>query len=451
MRKIVPVIVVLALVLAGLAPPAGAQQPRRLSFIRDAEIEHTIRTYAEPIFQVAGLSPQAITVYLVDDPAINAFVSGGQNLFINTGLLVQTRNVQQVVGVIAHETGHIAGGHLARGQDAMEMARRSALIGTLLGIAAGVAGGQPGAGIAVLGGGLTLAERSFLSFSRSMESSADQAGLSFMDRAGYSSEGLLTFLESLADQELVPESRQVEYVRTHPLTRDRIEVVRAHVARSRLTGRKPSAEQEEMFRRMQAKLIGFMTPQTALQRYPATDTSVAGRYARAIALYRRGDLATALALMDELIRQEPDNPYFQELKGQALLENGRLAEARPYYERAVRLAPGNPLLLEPLAQTKLESGSPADLRSAIDNLNAAVRADPAGGSPFAWRLLATAYGRSGDLGMAAVALAEEALAQGDPATARQQAQRAEQTLARGTPGWLRAQDIKRAAEDQQKR
>ncbi|NBC31394.1 MAG: M48 family metalloprotease [Alphaproteobacteria bacterium] len=442
MRKLIAVFLIIALFVA---MPAAAQ--RQLSLIRDAEIESTIRAYAEPLFQVAGVSPRAVSIYLVNDPSVNAFVAGGQNLFIHTGLLLDARNAGEVIGVIAHETGHIAGGHIARGQDAIESAQRTALLTTLLGIAAAVASGDGRAGAAVVSGGLMAAERTFLSYTRSMENAADQAAATYLDRVGMSAGGLLSFFQRLEDQELLPASRQVEYVRTHPLTRDRIDFLRAHVARSRYTDAPVPDGLQEQFERMQAKLVGFLHPRIALRRYAADDPDTAVQYGRAIALYRQGEVEPALATMQQLLDREPDNPYFNEVVGQILLDNGRLAEARSYYQRATRLLPNEPLLLVALAQTKLAGDNPGDLESAIDDLTRAT-AQPGGGSPLAWRLLATAYGRAGELGMSAVALAEEALAQGDYEIAEQQAGRALQTVARGSSGWLRAQDIRRVAREE---
>ncbi len=431
------------MILVSAAPPATAQG-RRLSFIRDAEIEHIIAGFAEPIFHAAGIDPRAVGIYLVSDPGANAFVTGGQNMFVTTGLLTQTTGPEQLIGVIAHETGHMAGGHLARGQDQMESARRTALVSALLGLAAAVAAGDAGAGAAVIGGGSTVAQRSFLSYSRTMEGSADQAGVTYLDQVGITSEGLLSFFEQLEDQELLPQSRQAEYVRTHPLTRDRIEFIREHVRTAETTGRPMPPATIEAYRRVQAKLIGFMQPQAALRRY-ATDQSVSGRYARSIAQFRLGNMQAAMPLIDDLIAEEPTNPFFHELRGQMLLENGQPAAARASYERANELFPGESTMMVPLAQIMLATEPDGQLEATIDLLKRSV-ATRRGSTPMAWRLLATAYGRSGDLGMAAVALAEEALARGDRATARAQADRAIQTLPEGSAGWLRAQDVRNAAD-----
>ncbi len=430
--------------ISALAAPLAAAQGRRLSFIRDAEIEHIIGRFAEPIFRVAGIDPRAVGIYLVSDPRPNAFVTGGLNMFFTTGLLTQTSGPDQLIGVIAHETGHLAGGHLARGQEQLESARRTAIVSALLGVAAALAAGDAGAGAAVISGGQQVAERTFLTYSRAMEGAADQAGVTYLDRAGFSAEGMLTFFEKLEDQELLPQNRQAEYVRTHPLTRDRIDFVRQHVRSAVTTGRALPDEYIESYRRIQAKLIGFLQPQVGVSRYRDDDT-VSGRYGRAIAQFRIGNLGAALDLMDGLIGDEPDNPFFHELKGQMLLENGQPAAARAYYERANALFPGEPTLMVPLAQTMLATQPDGQLQGAIELLNQSVAARY-GGTPLAWRLLATAYGRSGNIGMAAVALAEEGMARGDSATARQQAQRALQTLPEGSSGWLRAQDVLRAAE-----
>ncbi len=443
MRKWLVGFVIVAFVLV---QPVAANAQRRLSFIRDAETEHILRAFATPIFQAAGLVPQSVNIFIVQDQSLNAFVAGGQNMFFNTGLLTTAENPLELIGVMAHEAGHIAGGHLARGQDALERAQRTALISTLLGIAAAIATGEGGlVGAGAISGG-QVATRGFLSFSRTMESSADQAALTYLDRAGLSSEGLMSFLEALADQELLPIDRQSEYVRTHPLTFDRIQLIRDHVAQSPVTGQGVSPEAEMMFARMQAKLIGYLNPRRALQVFPEEDKSIPATYGRAIAHYRRGQMDLALAEMNELLAMAPNDPFFNEAAGMILLESGRAAEARQYYERALSVLPGEPLFLIPLAQIKLDGGTDADLAGAVDDLNLAIREDRVVPS-MAWRLLATAYGRQGDLGMAALSLAEEALVLRDGEAAVEQAQRAEALLAHGSSGWLRLQDVRRVAEE----
>ncbi|QQP88194.1 M48 family metallopeptidase [Skermanella sp. TT6] len=448
-RKLVVKIRILAAAFSALAlvvvsaAPAEAQQ-RRLQFIRDAEIEHIIRTYAGPIFEASGINGDSVEIALVKDSSLNAFVAGGMNLFIHTGLLQESENPDELIGVIAHEIGHIAGGHLIRTQEAMEGASAQAILSALLGIGAALATGEAGAGAAILGGGQEMARRSYLAYSRAQESTADQAALGYMDQAGVSARGLLNFLEKLAGQDLRPTDRQDAFVRTHPLTQDRIESVRYHVEHSRVSDRKAPAEFVEMHARMKAKLMGFIQPQIALHRYRDSDTEVAPRYGRAIALYQRGDIRQALPLIDQLIKEEPDNPFFHELKGQVLLENSRVAESIAPYRKAVELLPDSALLRSSLAHALVETNDDSLLDEALKHLKAAAAKEPR--TPFTWRLIATVYGRENQQGMLSYALAEEAMARGDRAVARFHAEKAENQLPAGSPGWIRAQDIRTATE-----
>jgi predicted Zn-dependent protease len=431
-----------AVLICGIATPRPAAAQDDISFIRDDEIETSIRQFVSPVFSVAGLDPSVIRIYLVNDQRLNAFVAGGQNLFLNTGLLMRSQNPNQVIGVAAHETGHIAGGHLARAQEAMRNATIEGIIAMVLGAGASALAKGQGAG-GVLGGAGGVAQRSFLQYSVEQEAKADQAGLSFLDATGQSSKGLLDFFRILEGEELLSAVRQDPYLRTHPLTQQRVNYVAEHVANSRFSDAADKPDFVELHKRMIAKLTGFLNPVQALAKYKESDGSVAARYARAVAYYRAPNLAKAVPLIDQLIREEPGNPYFAELKGQMLFEGGKVAEALPPYEDAVRLKPVSALLRTELGQVQIESGDPALIKPALANLNEAVRKEP--DNTTAWHFLAVAHGRDDDIGMAALALAEEAMTIGDRKTAEQQAIRATQILKPGTPGRLRAEDLKQLA------
>jgi predicted Zn-dependent protease len=439
------IILLLAGALAAIGPwavaPAHAQQ--RISFIRDAEVEATIRAYATPLFATAGLDPASIRVHLVNDPSLNAFVANGLNMFINTGLLIRSEHAGQVIGVMAHETGHITGGHLARLRDGLAGATTEAILAMVLGAAAAVATGRPDAGAAIIMGGTQMAERGLLRYSREMERSADQAGVNLLERSQQSARGLMEFLDILADQELMSVGRQDPYVRTHPISRERVEFVRHFLTTSRYSDTPIKPEFAERHRLMRAKLQGFIDPGRALQTYKEDDKSFEARYARAIAYSRRPDYARALPLMDELIAERPDDGYLYELKGQMVFESGKAKEALPLYERAVALLPDEPLIRIDLARVQLESESPESMRAAIANLEAARRIER--DNTELWRLMAVAYGRDGQIGMAALAQAERAMLQSRLPEARAFSERAERSLPSGSPGWLRAQDIRRAA------
>ena len=430
-----------------LALPASASfaddQP---SFIRDAEIENTIRAYSTPLFQAAGLDPNAVSIHILVDPTLNAFVTGGQNLFLHTGLLLRAENASQVIGVIAHETGHMAGGHVVRMQGELGTASTEAIVAMLLGAAVGAASGRGDVGSALAMGGQSMVERDILAYSRENEAAADQAGLKFLDATHQSARGMLEFMEILGDQELLVTTEQDPYVRTHPLTRDRVVFIQDWVEHSKWSDQPIRPEYAEMFQRMQAKLYAFLEPpMRTLRRYRANDTSIAARYARAIAYYRKPDLTKALPLIDGLIAERPDDPYFPELKGQMLFENARGGEAVAPYRRAAQLLPGSALIRIELGQVEVEQNDPSLLKDAVTNLSAGVTSEP--GNPDGWRLLGIAYGRAGNEGMASYALAEEALLEGRRADANYLAVKAERLLPRGGPIWLRIQDIKdRAAQ-----
>ena len=419
-------------------------QARRITFIRDAEIEDTIRLFGIPLFAVAGLEPSAVRVHLVKDPAINAFVANGQRIFLNTGLLIASDNANQVIGVLAHETGHISGGHLARTHKALRDASANSVMAFILGAAA-MAAGQGQAGSAIIAGGQHVAQRSFLKYSRIQESSADQAALDILKKTGQSAQGMLAFFEKLGDQEALLTASQDPYIRTHPLTRNRIEIIQAAIARSRNLNSPERPEFVARHSRMKAKLIAFLRhPADTFRRYPESDRSIAGRFARSIAFHKKRQTQKALDLIAGLIAEYPEDPYFHEFHGQILLESGRPAEAVAPYQRAVALHPDSILLRIGLGQAQVSDEQISHIDEAIKNLQQAVRMAP--DDPRAWRWLGMAYSRNGDIGLASLATAERYFLAGKFRDAVGQATRAKRTLAKGSPGWLRAQDLKATAQ-----
>jgi predicted Zn-dependent protease len=433
----------LLLVLALLAPAQARAQGQKI--IRDAEIESIIRGYATPLFQAAGLNPQAIDVYLIEDRSLNAFVAGGLNMFIHTGLLIRAENPLQVIG--------IAGGHIVGRIDEVRNAQKTALVSYILGLGAALATGRPEAAVAIISGGQDIALKGLLSYTRGQEQAADQAAVRLLTGTGQSPRGLLEFMGALGDQEVLLASSQDPYLRTHPLTQDRIAFLERALETSRYAATPPRPEVTAAHARMRAKLIGFLEPPARVFRlFPEQDMSVPARYARAIAHFRRPDLDKALPLIDGLLAEDPDDPFFHELKGQMLFENGRVAAALPEYRAAVRLLPEAPQLRLALAQVQIELDDRQLDRDALGQLDDVLRREPR--NAFAWQLSATAHGRLGDKGMAALALAEGALGRGAATEARAQAARAQHFLPENSPGWLRAQDVadlaKRAETKQKK-
>jgi len=419
-----------------LATPAYAQ-----TVIRDAEIEEYMTEWFAPIYAAAGMSADQVNIIIVQDSQVNAFVAGGSNIFFYTGLLQKTENPGEVIGVMAHELGHITGGHLIRGREAMEQASYESILGMILGGAAAIATGEGGAMATIGAASSSMAQRGFLKYSRTFESSADQAALRYFEKAQFSADGLETFLQKLEGEELLSSAQQSEYVRSHPLTRSRIETVSIAAEKSPHKGKPWPEEWNRQHKMMLAKLMGFISPQQVAWVYDDRDNSRESLTARATAAYRQNDVAKALKLSDQMLAMEPQNPWFLELRGQMLMDFGRVKEAIPYYEKALAKRPDAGLIRIPLAHAQIETAGndPAKLEKAIENLKRAQKDEPR--STRIHRLMATAYGRMGDEPRAKLHLAEEALLQGKYDYATSQASAAQKGLKSGSSDWIRAGDI----------
>ncbi len=427
---------------ATLQPPAAVAQGRNISLIRDAEIEATLQMFLTPLLEASGLGAGSVRIYIVNDDQLNAFVAGGMNLFLNTGLLMRTENPSQLVGVMAHETGHIAGGHLTRVSTPQTKAAAEAILGAVLGAATAVVG-APGLGTAIIAGGQQAAQEGLMRFSRGQEASADQAGCTYLTRAGLSARGLAEFFRVLENQSVLVASGANPWLMSHPLTRDRITFVENWVA----THPDPPLPTDwvDAHHRMVAKLKAFLNdPRDTLRAYK-DDNSLYGRYARTIAEYRLPDLPKALKDIDGLLKEHPTDPYFYELKGQMLFENGRVQDAVAPYREAVKLAPASALLRIGLAQVLIETEAPAAVHEAVEQLQDARQREP--DNAAAWRLLGIAQGRDGQQGLSDLAFAEYALRIGKRDDARLYAHRAKGKIAANDPAWLRLQDILRELEE----
>lgn len=419
-------------------------EAQSLNLIRDTEIEYMLEEWFTPIMNAAGIAPSNVNIILVNDDNINAFVAGGSNVFIYTGLLLETEDPSEVIGVFSHELGHIMGGHLVRSREAIARSGVQAVVSTLIGVGAAILSGDGSAAAAGAGFGNALATNNFLAHSRVQESSADQAALTYMQGAGFDPKGFKTFLGKLENQELLPAGQQIEYVRTHPITRDRIENVSTRVENASAKGKAYPAEWAEGHERMQAKLIGFLQPQRVAQYYPDSDQSIAAQYARVIAAYRKNEFKGATDGLNALIANEPKNPYFRELMGQILRDGGQLEQAVAEYEMADKYIADSALIKIEMAHVLLETApknkeEKGQILKAVQKLKEAVKIEPQ--MSYSYRLLATAYGRMGENGLAKLYLAEEGLVKRDYDYARRQVEAALKELKKGTPDYIRAQDL----------
>ncbi|WP_427966268.1 M48 family metalloprotease [Altererythrobacter sp.] len=427
--------VLLALALS--TEPAAAQ-----SILRDAETEALFHDMAAPLVEAAGLEPDNVDVVLINDPSINAFVAGGQAVYIHSGLIDAADNADEVQGVIAHELGHITGGHVIRYGEGASAATKVSLLSMLLGIGAALAGGGDAA-MGVLMAGQRAAMGKFLAFSRVQESSADAAGASFLSKAGISGRGSLSFFGKLRNQEFrygYSQDDEAGFTRTHPLSGDRIARLREVYERDPAWNTPGDPELQRRFLRVKAKLFGYVaTPERTLNAYPEGDTSIPARYARAYAFHKNALIDKALGEADSLLAERPDDPYFLELKGQVLLESGKPREALAPLRRATELTTNQPLIASMFGHALIATEDEANYPEAERVLRAAVARDRL--NPFAWYQLGVVYAARGDMPRARLASAEQQVMNGSYAEALRSAQAAEAGLPEGTPDWIRAQDI----------
>lgn len=439
------------LAAAALALQSAAAQ----SILRDAETEALFRDISAPLIKAAGLDPANVDIVLINDPAINAFVAGGQVVYLNSGLITSADSVNQVQGVIAHELGHIAGGHSIAIGDGARTATSISLLSMLLGVAAAVAGAGAAA-MGVMAAGQQAALGKFLAFSRTQESATDAAGAEYLSRAGISGEGSLEFYRKIQNEAFRAgysfKDENVFYS-THPFPGDRIarltEIYMADPAWKRPT----DPQLEKRFRLARAKLFGYLAkPRETLKVYPASDTSAPARYARAYAFHKDALMDQAAVETDALLATEPDNPYFLEIKGQILLESGKPREALAPLRRATQLTGNQPLIATTFGHALLATEDKANFAEAEQVLKAAVARDR--DNPFAWYQLGVVYEARGDTPRARLASAEQQVLGRQMRLALMSAQAAEAALPKGSPDWLRAQDIAfqaRAAVEKEKK
>ncbi len=398
----------------------AAVQAQAMSLISDEETEIFLHQTLFPIFKASGTSFNPRRIYIVNDKSLNAFVTDGNNMFVTVGTLMSADSQNEVSGVLAHETGHIEGGHILRHKIQSREVQRMTLASMLLGSAAGIAAGRADVSIAAILGSQSSAMNSLLTYQVSEERSADEAAIKLLKKINQSPAGMLRFMKKIQKQNTLQGLEETSYFRTHPVTSERIAFIE-NAAKASNAPQKGAQEKE--FERIRAKLYAYIEdPKNTLQKYSETDNSIAARYARTIAFFKKMDMPKALKLVDGLIAEEPKNPYFYELKGQMLLENGKIAQAAEIYKQALELRPNSALFKLNLAQTMLEnSPSAEDLRKIVDLLNQILIYNP---DSVAWILLSRAYGMQENAAGYNYAAAEYSLLTRDIRLARQQAEQA---------------------------
>jgi predicted Zn-dependent protease len=427
--------------------PALAQQEKGPPVIRDTEAEQLLREYTRPVLRAAGLEKQNIQIVIINDNTFNAFVADGRRIFVNYGAIMQSETPNQIIGVLAHETGHLAGGHLAKMREQIAQAQTQMIIAMLLGAGALVAGargngnnGLANAGAAAVAGPQEMIRRTLISYVRQQEENADRAGVKFLNATGQSARGMYETFKRFTNESLFAARGADPYLQSHPMPAERVAALEEIARSSPYWDKKDDPALQLRHDMMRAKISAFMERQdTVYRRYPLSNETLPSRYAHAITTYLHGDLRSAIAQIDALIQVQPNNPYFYELRGQALLEGGKPAEAIAPLRRAVQLSNSAPLIEMLLGQALVASNNKALTEEAIAILRAAVARETE--APLGYTQLAMAYGRKGDYAEADLASAQAAFLRGDNKTARELASRAKTRFAVGTPGWVKADDI----------
>ena len=443
------VTVALALALSPLASVrAEDRENRGPPVLRDTETEQLLREYTRPILRVAGLEKQNIQMVIINDPSFNAFVADGRRIFVNYGAILKSETPNQVIGVLAHETGHLAGGHLAKLREQLAQAQTQMIIAMLLGAGAMVAGsrssnpnnGMANVGVAAIAGPQEMIRRTLLSYQRQQEENADRAGVKFLTATGQSAKGMYETFKRFTDESLFAAHGADPYLQSHPMPAERVAALEGLARASPYWDKKDDPSLQLRHDMVRAKISAFMERQdTVYRRYPLSNTSLPARYARAITTYLHGDLNNALTQIDGLIQAQPNNAYLFELRGQALLEGGRPKEAIAPLHKALQLSNSAPLIEMLLGQALVATENKAYTDEAITILRAAVTRESE--APLGFSQLAMAYGRKGDYAEADLASAQAAYLRGDNKTARELASRAKTRFAVGTPGWVKADDI----------
>jgi predicted Zn-dependent protease len=447
-RRMLRLTAVTTAVALVIAPMPALAQGGGLRVIRDTESEQLLREYTRPILRAAGMEKQNIQMVIINEGAFNAFVADGRRIFVNHGAILQSETPNQIIGVMAHETGHLAGGHLSKLREQLAAAQTQMIIAMLLGagaLVAGSRGGNANSGLANVGAAAMSApqeviRRTLLSYVRQQEENADRAGVKFLTATGQSAKGMYETFKRFTNDSLFAARGSDPYVMSHPMPAQRVEALEGLARSSPYWDKKDDPALQLRHDMVRAKISAFMERQdTVHRRYPLSNESLPARYARAIATYRHGDLRSAIAQIDALIQLQPANPYFHELRGQALLEGGKPAEAIVPLRKAVQLSNNAPLIEMLLGQALVGTNNNAHTEEAIAILRAAVARETE--APIGYTQLAMAYGRKGDLAQADLASAQAAYLRGDNKTARDLASRAKTRFAIGTPGWVKADDI----------
>lgn len=408
------------------------------TLINDTEIEKEITNIIMPIAKAADIPENRLKIYIVRDDSFNAFVRGGEDIFVYTGLLKQIKNPNALRAVVAHELGHTIGGHMVQISQRMHDEIVRALIIQTLGVGLMVAGGNPSAGAGVMAGATGIAQQSLLSFSRDEERMADDMAIDLMIRANQNPNGLIEVFEQMRDISGEFESRINPNRINHPLTSERMNNAKLKISKLKKipTQQKSAIAQENKnYEILRAKLIGYLdTDKNVIIKYPYTDKSDAAIYARAIANMQSGNLDTAKTGTQTLIARNPNNPYYYELLGDIEYQYGAYDDSVASYEKSLKLTKNAPQIETALALVLSERNKLGDKERAKELCKRVILTEP---SPLSYWILA----RVTDGGESDWAMAEYYNMNGDKKNAKKYAKSAQKKSKKDSPEYIKSEDI----------
>lgn len=432
----------LAIIIPILSTEAKTSEEQKpISYIRDDEIEKFLKDISSSIFSAAGLDPDSIKIIIVNDSSINAFVSGGQKLFIHTGLINEADDVSGLIGVIAHETGHIKGAHVIQKDQNIKEANIGSIAGYVLGLGTVLAGAPPEAGMAIGSAGQNIAARNFLSYSREYENAADTVALTVLKEINISPKGLIEILRRLQAKQKISGDISDPYLLTHPVSEERINYIQTFIRDNPGVDKTVPQDLENRFKMVKAKVMGFLSDPDKTRAYYQGQTGKDAIYARAIAFHKEAKFAESSVLVDQLISSEPENPYFNELKAQFLFEKGDIEQSIEQYRKVLALLGNSALIRLKLSESLLATNSQKNWQEATGQLKAALAQEPRNITTL--EKLGIAYGKLNKLGDSYLYLAESAVISENRINAKKYLALAEQNIDKKSQNEVKLNDLKK--------
>jgi len=411
-----------------------------ISIIRDDETEKLLKEITDPIIRAVGLDSDSIEIVIVNDPSINAFVSGGQRIFIHTGLIAEADDVSTVIGVLAHEAGHIKGAHIIQKGSDYEKANYGAIAGYVLGLGSVLAGAPAEAGLAISSASQNIAMRNLLSYSRDYENAADTVALEVCKKIGVTPRGLVNLLRKIQSEQKISGDIVDKYMLTHPVSEERIKYIENYIKKHPEIDKKPAEEIQKKFLMVKAKIYGFLYSSKKTKQIYQGKTTDEALYALSVIKHREAKFSESDNYLNQLIARYPSNYYFYELRAQFLFERGKVDQSISEYRKVLIKLENSVLIRLKLANALLNKKDAASYQEAVSQLKAALLSEPRNISLT--NQLGLAYGKLGNLGTSYLYFAESSIIAKNLNNAKFYLQKAERYINKASPEFIKLTELK---------